>query len=137
MRIESRRSRRPKAGQDGKRRTPVQIAAVPPCRKTGIRRIIPKSEMGQAEYPGRASLGANAGHPPANARAMPPCSHPRLVQQPMPVMTTLFIFLRRQRRADVRRNVIKAELRDGIRVGQAKGERLHAFRGKVGIFTGG
>ena len=53
----------------------------------------------------------------------------------MPVMTTLFIFLRRQRRADVRRNVIKAELRDGIRVGQAKGERLYALRGKVGIFT--
>ena len=53
----------------------------------------------------------------------------------MPVMTTLFIFLRRQRRADVRRNVIKAELRDGIRVGQAKDERLYALRGKVGIFT--
>ena len=53
----------------------------------------------------------------------------------MPVMTTLFIFLRRQRRTDVRRNVIKAELRDGIRVGQTEGKRLHAFRGKVGIFT--
>lgn len=36
---------------------------------------------------------------------------------------------------DVRRNVIKAELRDGIRVGQAEGERLYALRGKVGIFT--
>ena len=128
----------PKPPPEGRTRRqaphPVQIkAAVPPCRKTGIRRIIPKSEMGQAEYPGRASLGANAGHPPANARAMPPC--------PSEAGTAayagdddLFIFLRNGAARTYAAMSSRQSCRDGIRVGQAKGERLHV-PGKVGIFT--
>ena len=98
----------------------------PPNRKWGRR--IPRQEG----FALRSERPASAGK---RARAMRPAPHVEAGTAAYASDDDLFIFLRRQRRADVRRNVTKAELRDSIRVGQAKGASAFTRSGKVGIFT--